>query len=106
MLARLQSENESTTTTVHVLIQNVTEEQIDKVRSQLPFRRMTRVWMEADNAIIKIMTSSKHEVACVIFSDYIKTAIMMVPGQEQESFIGLGQTVTRPSPLPITKRCV
>ena len=40
-LVRLQSENESST--VHVFIKNVTEDQIDEALSQLPFRRMTRV---------------------------------------------------------------
>ena len=40
-LVRLQSENESST--VHVFIKNVTEDQINKALSQLPFRRMTQV---------------------------------------------------------------
>lgn len=59
-LVWLESENESTT--VHVLVKNVTADQIDEVLSQLPCTRMTQVWVEVDDAIISITLGKTHEL--------------------------------------------
>ena len=89
-LVRLQSENESST--VHVFIKNVTEDQIDEALSQLPFRRMTRVWLEIDDAIITITPSSKHEGTCKTFSRKIISAIDRIPGHDTLSVFEVGAT--------------
>lgn len=89
-LVRLQSENELST--VHVLVKNVTENQIDQALSQLPFRRMTRVWVEIDNAIISIVPGSKHELAGGTFNSQILSAISMIPGHSLLSIAIPGAT--------------
>ena len=86
-LVRLENEP----TTVHVLVKNVTEDQIDKALSQVPFRRMTRVWMEIDDAMITITPGgAKHEVTCSTFSSQIMSAIAMIPGHDIYSVVGVG----------------
>lgn len=84
-LAQIQGENESTT--VHVLVKNVTEAQIDEAISQLSFKRMTRVWVEIDDAIITIMPGLKHEITCTTFSNQIMFAIAMIPGHDTLSVL-------------------
>lgn len=84
-LVRIQSENESTT--VHVLVQNVTEDQIDEVIYKLSFKRMTRVWVEIDSAIITIMPGLKHEITCTTFSNQIMFAIATMPGHDTLSVL-------------------
>lgn len=65
---------------VHVLVKNVTEDQIDGVLSQLPFRRMTRVWVEVDDAIIWITPGKKHELTGRTFYSHLFSALTMIPG--------------------------
>lgn len=70
MLVRLQGENESTT--VHVLVKTVSEEQIDEALSKLPFRRMTRVWMEIDEAIITIIPAQNMRSLARLFLEILR----------------------------------
>lgn len=77
---------------VPALVKNVTEEQIDKARSQLPFGRMIRVLIEGDNAIIKIIPGLKHEIVGDIFSTEVRFDIAMIPGYDRLLVIGVGST--------------
>ena len=91
-LVRLENEP----TTVHVLVKNVNEDQIDRALSKIPFRRRIRVWVEIDDAMITITPGgAKHEATCRTFSSQMMSAIAMIPGHDILSVFELGATRVR-----------
>ena len=78
--------------TVHILVKKVTEDEIDKVLSQLQFRRMTRVWIEIDDVIISITPGLKDEVTSRTIHPFLSSAIMVIPGHGPLSVVSVRDT--------------
>ncbi|KAL7273476.1 hypothetical protein RUND412_003651 [Rhizina undulata] len=91
-LKRVQKNNGDAT--VRVLVNGVTEESIDKAICSLPFRSFMRVWYEQDanRAIIRIVSSSLHQMTSGEFYFLIRIRATQIPRHGSFPVKGVGLT--------------
>jgi hypothetical protein len=93
-LMRAEQQSFGDGTTVRLLVRGVSNDAVDRALKNLQFRVLVRTWYEVDveSAIIKLMPSSRHDITSRAFYTAIQNRVMIMPGHDSFSLVGLGST--------------
>ena len=76
-----------------LLVTNVTDEKLGAATAELPFKKKKmRIWRDLEDVIIRVMSSSKHEITSRSRYSEILSAILKILCHDIYSIVGVGAT--------------